>query len=148
MVIPGPTIQFPEDAPRRSTTCFIWELLHKQTDGEQMKGRRAVSREDLSGIVKRFIMESNLRIGAMRLQLLRDDPSAPICLHCVHCVQETGALFHCTRFESPEDGRVVGEVGNVYFRRGETRKVFPNVPLSTDGCGMYEPMTPVKIRVD
>ena len=111
-----------------------------------MKGRRIVGKEDLSGIVKRFIIESNQRIGAVRLQLLREDPSAPICLHCVHCVQETTALFHCTRFESPEYGRVVGEVGNVYYRRGETKKVFPNVPLSVDGCGMYKPMTPVKVK--
>jgi len=116
--------------------------------GEYMKSRRVEGREDLSGLVKRFIIESNQRIGVTRLQLLREDPSAPICLHCVHCAQETTAVFHCTIFESPEDGRVVGEVGNVYFRRGRIRKAYPNVPLSPNGCGAYEPMTPIKIRVD
>ena len=104
--------------------------------------------EDLSDLVKRFIIESNQRIGVIRLQLLREDPSAPICLHCVHCVQETASVFHCTLFESPKDGRVVGEIGNVYFRRGKARKAYPNVPLSPDGCGAYEPMTPIKVRVD
>ena len=75
-----------------------------------------------------------------RLTILQSDPNAPICIKCRHCQQE-GPRFICPIYQLPEDGKVVGLNGIVYYyRRGHKPKTYQNVPRKSEECESFEPL--------
>ena len=83
---------------------------------------------------------SDERRGYQRSHIIDTDPNAPLCINCKYC-QQKGFLFHCPIFELPEDGKVVGLHGIVYYRRKDRKpKTYPNVPLKNDECEIFEPL--------
>jgi hypothetical protein len=75
-----------------------------------------------------------------RLPIINTDPNAPICINCIHC-QQTGFLFHCPIYELPEDGKVVGMFGIVYYRRkGHKPITYPDTPMKSKECEAFKPL--------
>ena len=64
---------------------------------------------------------------------------------------QEGFLFICSLYQLPEDGKVVGLNGIVYYRgrkrkgEGVTKRTYPNVPMKPDECESYEPMVPKSV---
>ena len=109
------------------------------------KKQEKINVEEIKESLKQYELSHNSRISNKILQILEKDPTAPICVNCKHC-QQTGFLFHCPLYELPEDGRVVGQSGDVYYIKGKTMKTYPNVPMKSEECESYVPITPFKIR--
>ena len=83
---------------------------------------------------------SDERKGLQRRYIIDSDPCAPLCINCRWC-QQSGFLFHCPLFELPEDGKVVGNDGDVYYRRkGHKPKTYSNVPMKREDCEIFEPL--------
>jgi len=77
------------------------------------------------------------------------DEDSPICVNCQACLHQ-GFLFICPLYMWPEDGKVVGQNGIVfYYRRkriGGILKIrYPNVPIKPGECESYQPMVPKSI---
>lgn len=78
-----------------------------------------------------------------RLYITETDPNAPICILCEYCYQN-GFLFECPIFSLPEDGKVVGMDGLVYYRRqGHKPKTYTNVPMKEEECEAFSPLIPL-----
>jgi hypothetical protein len=68
------------------------------------------------------------------------DSDAPICILCENCEQK-GFLFKCPVFSLPEDGKVVGKFGFVYYRKqGHKPKTYHNTPKEEDQCESFSPL--------
>ena len=75
-----------------------------------------------------------------RMYIVDTDPNAPICIRCRYCQQE-GFLFICPLFALPEDEKVVGLDGLVYYKRkGHKPKTYPNTPMNDNECDVFEEM--------
>jgi hypothetical protein len=103
------------------------------------------SMEELKQTLERYDLTHNQLIAIKRLELLKEDPKAPICLHCQNCVGK-GLTYHCPIFELPEDGKVVGNFGDVYWKRGNKTKTYDNVPMKPEDCGEYESLSALRIE--
>ena len=103
------------------------------------------TRIELQELLKSYNSVHDQRLALKRIQLLEEDPSAPICLNCKYCIVE-GFRYHCTQFEDPGDGQVVGQYGDVYYKTKKTRKTYENVPMKSSDCQLYAPMSPLKPR--
>jgi hypothetical protein len=78
-----------------------------------------------------------------RRHIMDTDPNAPICILCEYC-QHNGFLFECSIFSLPEDGKVVGSYGHVYYRRqGHKPKTYDNTPMEEKECEMFSPLIPL-----
>lgn len=78
-----------------------------------------------------------------RMYIIDTDPNAPICILCEYC-QQRGFLFECPIFALPEDGKVVGQDGMVYYRRrGHKPKTYQNVPMRENDCETFEELKPI-----
>jgi len=102
------------------------------------------SREKEIGRLRYFLAEyeriKDKLTTLKRLPILKSDPNAPICIRCRFC-QQQGFLFHCPIYELPEDGKVVGLFGDVYYyRRGHKPKTYSNVPMKSEECEAFEPL--------
>ena len=78
------------------------------------------------------------------------DPEAPICLNCRYC-QHEGIYFVCPLYQWPEDGKIVGLNGIVYYyRKGKEgtdfiKKTYDNVPMKPSDCEEYTQLIPKSI---
>jgi hypothetical protein len=80
-----------------------------------------------------------------RLPIIISDPDAPLCINCVYCEQQ-GFLFICTQFLLPEDGKVVGESGIVYYsRKGHISRTYLNTPMKGEDCELFIPLIPPEL---
>lgn len=75
-----------------------------------------------------------------RAFIIANNPNAPICIRCKNYYQN-GFLFECPIYALPEDGKVVGMYGTVYYsRQGHKPKTYPNTPMKSEDCDAFDPL--------
>ena len=93
---------------------------------------------------------NNEQIRAIKRSRLILDPEAPMCLNCRYC-QHEGIYFVCPLYQWPEDGKIVGLNGIVYYyRKGKggidfIKKTYDNVPMKPSDCEEYTQLIPKSI---
>ena len=99
-------------------------------------------RRELQFLVRKYDIKTEERRFLRRIRILISEKEAPLCINCVYCSQK-GFLFKCGLFHLPEDGKVVGNFGYVYYyRKGHKPKTYPNTPKNEKECEAYKPLVP------
>lgn len=105
--------------------------------------------KDLQDLLKELEEISEQKTAIKRSRIILD-PEAPICINCKHC-QHAGIYFVCPLYELPENGKVVGMWGIVYYYRkgkegtGFIKKTYDNVPMKPSDCEEYTQLIPKNI---
>jgi len=99
--------------------------------------------EILRHLVKELNNVRNERTAIQRLEIMKNDKNAPLCINCQFC-QQQGFLFICPLYSLPEDGKIVGMAGGIvyYQRKGHESKTYDNTPKETEDCDQYIPLLP------
>jgi len=102
----------------------------------------------------RELLEEYEEINEQRRAIKRSriilESEAPICINCGYC-QHEGVYFVCLFYRWPEDGKIVGLNGIVYYyRRGKggtdfIKKTYDNVPMKPSDCEEYTQLIPKSI---
>jgi len=85
-------------------------------------------------------------VRALKMAHIILDEDAPVCVNCRQRIHQ-GFLFICPLYQFPEDGKIVGDFGIVYYRRrdryGKVIKItYPDVPMRAEERESYDPMVP------